>query len=58
MYMGVERSLWVLAEEEIARCASAFLKKGLGVSQDLRGHKVLLDTWECQDPLEFQERKG
>ena len=26
----VERSLWVLAEEEIAQCASAFLKKGLG----------------------------
>lgn len=26
----VERSLWVLAEEEIAQCASVFLKKGLG----------------------------
>lgn len=47
-----------LAEEEIAQFASAFLKKGLGVNQDSQGHRVLLDPWDCQDPLEFQERKG
>lgn len=45
-------------EEEIARCAIAFLKKGLGVNQDRRGHRVPLDPWDCQDPQEFQERKG
>lgn len=58
MHMGVERSLSAPVEEEIARCAIAFLKKGLGVNQDRRGHRVPLDPWDCQDPQEFQERKG
>lgn len=48
----------VLAEEETALFASAFLKRGLGGIQDRQDHRVLLDLWESQDPLGFQERKG
>lgn len=48
----------IFVKEEIALFASAFLKKGLGVSQDLQDHRDLLDPWESQDRLGFQERKG
>lgn len=34
MSMGVERNMLLLVEGEIALSASAFLKRGLGVSQD------------------------
>lgn len=58
MHMGVERSLLVSVEEEIALFASAFLKRDLGVNPDHQGHRVLLDPWDHQDPLGSQERKG
>lgn len=48
----------VLVEEEIALLAGVFLKRGLGVNRDSQGCRALLDPWDLQDPLEFQERKG
>lgn len=58
MHVGVERSSLVPVGEEIAPFANAFLRRGLGVNQDHQGHRVLLDPWDHQDPLDFQERKG